>query len=85
MIASNPNRTPVEPASTPLPDMEFARVKIFATRDGDRVTGRVEFPYEVCGRTSIPIDYRSKRPDPTQQPQSSTDHRQARRIELVQR
>ena len=85
MIASNPNRTTVEPASTPLPDMEFARVKIFVSRDGDRVTGRAEFPYAVCGRTSIPIDYRSKRPDPADQPPSSTDDRQTRRIELVQR
>lgn len=85
MIASNPNRTLLEPPSTPIPTMQFARVKVFAARDGDRVTGRVEFPYAICGRREVSIDYRSKRPDPADQPLSSIDHRQARRIELVQR
>jgi hypothetical protein len=33
------------------PALEFAGLKVFAARDGDRVTGRVEFPYPVGGRT----------------------------------
>jgi hypothetical protein len=37
-------------------------VKIFADRDGDQVTGRVDFPYNVYGRSSVPIHYRSARP-----------------------
>ena len=57
--------------------MVFARVKVFASRDGDRVTGRVEFPYQVCGRSQIPIDYRSKRPDTTINPQSSIVNRRS--------
>lgn len=44
------------------PSMEVAGVRIYATRDGDRVTGRVEFPYQCYGRSSVPIDYRSARP-----------------------
>jgi len=35
-------------------------VKVFASRDGDHVTGRVQFPYPVAGRTSVPIDYHNQ-------------------------
>ncbi len=45
------------------PDVEVGDppLRIYATREGDRVTGRVEFPYEVSGRSSVPIDYRNAR------------------------
>ncbi len=58
MIASNPLQTPIEP-----PSIEFCGVCIFAERTGVHVTGRVDFPAPVDGRTSIPINYRSHRPD----------------------
>ena len=41
------------------PALEFAGLKVFAARDGDRVTGHVRFPYAVGGRTSVPIAYRN--------------------------
>ncbi len=58
MISSNPVQTPIEP-----PSIEFSGVQVFANRTGVHVTGRVDFPAPVDGRTSIPIDYRSQRPD----------------------
>ena len=59
MISSDHIQTPVEASS-----MELLGLRIFATRDGDRVTGRVDFPYEVNGRKHRPIDYHSRRPPP---------------------
>jgi len=63
MPSSKPIQTTVEPTSE-APARELAGVRIFATRDGDRVTGRAEFPYATAGgSSSVPIDYRSRRPD----------------------
>ena len=41
------------------PSIELAGLRIFASREGDRVTGRVDFPYETYDRSSIPIAYRN--------------------------
>lgn len=38
---------------------ELAGLKVHATREGDHVTGRADFPHESCGRTSVPINYRN--------------------------
>lgn len=68
--------------------MELIGLRIFAARHGERVTGRVEFPYSVNGRTSCPIDYHSRRPDsqsPIPNPQSPIDPRAAQRLDLVHR
>jgi hypothetical protein len=43
------------------PSLTFCGLHIFASRDGDRVTGRIEFPDD---RPPLPITYR--RPDPSQ-------------------
>ena len=40
-----------------VPSLELDGLKVFVARDGDRVTGRVIFPYETYGRTEVPIDY----------------------------
>ena len=55
MTPSTTLQTPLEAPSIELP----GGVKVFAARDGDHVTGRVDFPYEVGGRRSVPIDYRN--------------------------
>ena len=49
-------------------------MRIFAARDGERVTGRAELPYEMYGRTAVPIDYRSHRPpdSPSLKPRASS-------------
>jgi hypothetical protein len=59
MTLSTAIQTPIE-----RPSIELASVRIFASRDGDRVTGRVEFPYSVGGRTSVVILYRNRAPEP---------------------
>lgn len=41
----------------------FLNLRIFAERSGYRVTGRVEFPHPVCGKSSCPIDYSARRLD----------------------
>lgn len=74
-------QTPIE-----QPSKVFCDLRIFAARDGDRVTGRVEFPYETHGHTKCLIDYRSTRPvanpqSATRNPQSSD--RAAHRIRLA--
>ncbi|MGB2985050.1 MAG: hypothetical protein WBE26_04130 [Phycisphaerae bacterium] len=90
MNASNAIQTPVEAPSIELGDPP---VRIFATRDGDRVTGRVEFPYETAGRTGCPIDYHSHRPehDPNRDHNQSRDRkgadlgaRASNRLDLVE-
>ena len=43
--------------------IESCGLCIFAARDSDRVTGRVEFPYESNGLVQYPIDYHSRRPN----------------------
>jgi len=48
----------------------FLGLQIVAQCDGDRVTGRVEFP-EVYDRKPVPIDYRSRRPEPALSPERS--------------
>ena len=60
MTPSNAIHTPIE-----APSIAFGNppLRICATHSGDRVTGWVEFPHEVCGATHCPIDYR--RSDPT--------------------
>jgi len=78
---SNSVRTPVE-----APSMDLVGLRVYAARTDDRVTGRVEFPHETNGRSSCPIDYHSRRPQsPTPNPQSATDDRAARRLQLVRR
>lgn len=47
-----------------IPSISFCGAKVYAERDGDHVTGRVEFPCEVSGKASCPIDYRSLHPGP---------------------
>jgi len=44
--------------------LSFNGLRIFASRDDDRVTGRVEFPYAMHGRNTVSIDYHSRRPEP---------------------
>ncbi len=41
------------------PSIELAGVRIFASRDGDRVTGYALFPYPIGGGRSVPIAYRN--------------------------
>ncbi len=69
------------------PTIEFCGLRVFADRQGYRVTGRVEFPYEVGGRGQIPIDYSSCRPDGSvDDPElSNTDIRQTRRLDIVRK
>ena len=55
---------------------------IFAARDGERVTGRIEFP-EVFRRDPVPIDYHSHRPD--EPSVSPPDPKTKRRIDAVRR
>ena len=75
-MISNPVPTALIPSSSERPAIEFCRLKILAVRNRDRVTGRVEFPYEVSGRTHVPIDYCSVRSDLKLDPVHSTiDHR----------
>ncbi len=45
-----------------IPTLSLCGLRIFASRGGDRVTGRVEFPYSVYGRSTASIDYHSRRP-----------------------
>ena len=60
---SSQARTAIESARDAVPAIVLpGRVVVYAKRDTDRVTGRVEFPYEVGGRTSVPIDYRNTGP-----------------------
>ncbi len=56
MNASLTIQTPIEPPSKPdrtavetAPVIELIGLEVFAERDGDRVTGRVVFPYAVGG------------------------------------
>lgn len=61
-------------------------VTIYADRDGDHVTGRVVFPHKTYGRTEIPIDYHSRRPDQARDSYPVDLPRRAGcRLELVQR
>jgi hypothetical protein len=48
--------------SADVPCVVLAGLRIFASRDGDRVTGKVDFPYPMHGRSLVPIDYHSHRP-----------------------
>ncbi len=41
----------------------FSGLRIFASRDGDRVKGHVDFPHAIYGRYSVELDYHSRRPD----------------------
>lgn len=69
------------------PTIEFCGVRIFADRQGFRVTGRVVFPYKVGGRTQVPIDYASCRPDGSvDDPElSKADIRQSQKLAVVLR
>lgn len=86
---SRPIQTPIAPPSNGVqtPSVELAGVRCFARRSGTRVTGRVEFPYEVYGRTSVEIDYHSVRPDGSMEggEPSAADGKARRRVELVTR
>lgn len=73
---------------TPLerPWLDIAGVKIFATREGDQVSGSVEFPYRAYARSSVEIYYRSARPDAASiyNRQSTIENSKARaRLDLV--
>ena len=60
-------------------------VLVYAVRDGDRITGRVEFPYEVGGRTSVPIDYINAGPLPKDISPATLDAKGSARLKLVQK
>lgn len=63
-------------------------VLIFASRLCDRINGRVEFPYEVGGRTSVPIEYINTGPVP-QTPRAwgptSLETKAAARLALIEK
>ncbi|MFH1109781.1 MAG: hypothetical protein V1790_11380 [Planctomycetota bacterium] len=68
-----------------IPALELAGLKVFASRDGDRVTGRVDFPYSVAGRSSIPISYRNRQPEPGAPATGPIDEFAQTRLSLVTR
>ena len=49
--------------NAPDPQLSFCGLQIYIERRNTRVTGRVEFPYEMYERSQVSIDYRSCRPD----------------------
>ncbi len=53
-MISNPVQAALVPSSSERPAIDFCRLKMLALRKRDRVTGRVKFPYEVCGRSRVP-------------------------------
>ncbi len=55
--------TPVDRPSVQQGTFEFAGMYCYIVRDGDHVTGRVEFPPQF-NRQDTPIDYRSTAPQP---------------------
>lgn len=66
------------------PSIELAGVKIYAVRDGEYVSGRVEFPYTVYGRDRIIIEYQSARPTEPRHHQTNVSENKARqRLDLV--
>jgi hypothetical protein len=66
------------------PIIQFCGLRVHASRDGDRVTGRVVFPEAAGDRPDCPIDYRSVRPCATALEQCSSPSAQ-RRLDLVNR
>ncbi len=68
MTPSTALQTPLERPSIDLP----GGVKVFASRDGDRITGHVLFPYVVHDRVSVPIDYRNAPLNPSNSSKPST-------------
>jgi hypothetical protein len=59
------------------PAMEFAGLKVFASRDGDRVLGHVDFPYPVASRISVPLAYRNRASEPRPSGSGPFDNRQS--------
>jgi len=59
-------------------------VAVFAVRDGNRITGYVEFPYEVGGRTSVPIDYINTGPLLKSVSPATLDAKASARLALVE-
>ncbi len=76
----NATATPVEAPSIALP----GGVNVFTVRDGERITGSVQFPYEVRGRRSVPIDYQNVQPV-TLSEAKGLDAKASARLALVQR
>lgn len=85
--ASTALQTPLEPpsrAARAAPAIVLpGNVVIYAVRDGDRITGCVEFPYEVGGRTSVPIDYVNAGPLPKDISPATLDAKASARLALV--
>ena len=89
MTASAAVQTPIE-----RPSIDLAGVRIFASRDGDRVTGYALFPYPIGARTSVPIAYRNapgseisnpqSTPGPFDNRQSTIDNQAQTRLALVE-
>jgi hypothetical protein len=63
---------------------EFNRLRFPVARDGDRVHGRVQFPYAVASRDQIPIDYRRFDQSRTRE-EADTDSRAAERLAILDR
>jgi len=83
MNNSNAIQTALEPPSTiDRPSFELAGMRVYHVRDGDHVTGRVEFP-EQFNRMPMPIDYRSVAPQPTSV--DAIDAKTQKKIDAVQR
>jgi len=71
--------TPSTAVQTPIerPSIELAGVRIFASRDGDRVTGYALFPYPIGGGRSVPIAYRNRASEPRPSGSGPLDNRQS--------
>ena len=80
---STADRTPLDAPSIELP----GGVKVFATRNGDHVVGRVTFPYAVGGRTSAEINYHNTHPFDISNLKSAgpLDAKALARLKMVQR